>query len=81
MRSIINKKNIRYYNDYYNYFHNKKQSITNNNKRIIYHIDLKNINEIVQTDKKQNFTEINDRYKLDKDNVLFIKILNKKKEI
>ena len=43
---------------------------------------LNNIDQKLKRDKiKQNFRELADKYMLDKDNVLFIKLLNKDNHI
>ena len=80
------KDNINYYDDIYNFLFSKKRNTKEYNKinwkNVIYPAELNNIKEKVKKDKKkQNFRELANKYVLDNNNVLFIKIINKNKEI
>ena len=56
---------------------NKKSNDKIDWKKVIYPHELNNIEQKLKRDKKkQNFRELADKYMLDKDNVLFIKLLN-----
>ena len=56
---------------------NKKSNDKIDWKKVIYPNESNNIEQKLKRDKKkQNFRELADKYMLDKDNVLFIKLLN-----
>ena len=61
---------------------NKKSNDKIDWKKVIYPNESNNIEQKLKRDKKkQNFRELADKYMLDKDNVLFIKLLNKDNHI
>ena len=78
--------NDQYYNGIYNFLYSKKMNKKSNDKidwkKVIYPNESNNIEQKLKRDKKkQNFRELADKYMLDKDNVLFIKLLNKDNHI
>ena len=65
--------NYNYYNDIFDYLYSKKIN-TNKNNQI-------NEKKTVKDEKRQNYRIIAEKHILDKDNILYHKIINKEKKL